>query len=291
MGKRYDAIEVGKSPREWRLERLKDHFSQDWAEIIRVTSPAKTGSGYTAARVINKLNPGLVLDIGCGNNMMKQYIPNLIGIDLLPYNGNADIVGDVMDILPRFKDNSVDAIRSVGPFNFGTKDEIVELILECKRVLKPGGLICSHARPGRISDETQFQQRGMIHYPWTRDAIRQFSNELDLELLDPNPSVPDLKQDIITEFTDMKQVPWEVLESYCDRYTPETTTVDEWNRWIDRQTDNSEMLDPTEVYETYDHIRHVCYNERYRRLKDDRYDPTFPDGVRPRFNWWWKKYE
>jgi SAM-dependent methyltransferase len=289
MGKRYDAKEVGQWPRSKRLVGLKNHFSQDWAEAIRVTSDAKTGSGYAAALVINKLNPTIVLDIGCGNNIMKQYITNLVGIDLLPWNGNTDIIGDVMDVLKIYKDNSVDAIRSVGPFNFGTEEEIIELITECKRVLKPGGLCCSHARPGRKSDETDFQQRGMIHHPWTRDEIHRFTDMFDFELLDPNPSVPDLNQAIITETTDMKQVSWAALEAYCARFDSETSTVDDWNQWVDRHKQDSDVLDPDEQYETFDSILIICRNERYRRLRDKRFDPTIFDGVRPRYNWWWRK--
>jgi SAM-dependent methyltransferase len=289
MGKRYDAKEVGQWPRSKRLVGLKEHFSLDWSEAIRVTSDAKTGSGYAASLVINKLKPNLVLDIGCGNNVMKQYIDNLVGIDLLPWNGNTDIIGDVMDVLKLFKNDSVDAIRSVGPFNFGTEKEIIELILECKRVLRPGGLCCSHARPGRKTDETHFQQRGMIHHPWTRDEIHRLTDVLDLELLNPNPSVPDLNQDIITETTDMKQVSWPVLESYCTRFNSETSTVDDWNQWVNRHMDDDNILDPTESYESMESILIICMNEKYRRLKDNRYNSSIPSGVRPRYNWWWRK--
>jgi SAM-dependent methyltransferase len=304
MAKRYDAKKVGQWSRAKRMVALKDHFTNDWAEAIRVTSDAKTGSGYAAALVINEIKPGLVLDIGCGNNIMRKYIDNLIGIDLLPYQGNTDIIGDVMDILPRFKDNSVDAIRSVGPFNFGRPEEVEELIEECQRVLKPGGLICCHARPGRKTDKEHFQQRGMIHHPWTRDEVYRMTEKFNFELMDPNPSVPDMQQAIIMEFTDMTQVSWEVLESYTKRYDPDHTTVDEWNQWVDRQMSKVEkdakghgripdagndMFDKKAEYESFGSILDKCRNERYRRLKDIRYDPAILPKVRGRYNWWWKK--
>lgn len=285
MADRFDPVEVGMWPRPKRIEQTKVHFSKDWAEAIRMTSAAKTGSGYAAALVINERNPNMVLDLGCGNNVMKQYIPNLIGIDLLPWSGNTDVVMDVIEYLATVQDNSIDAIRCVGPFNFGTDLEVHQLIAEVHRVLSPGGIICCHARPAHRDDSTSFQQRGMIHYPWTRERIRLLTTMFNWKLHDPNPSVPDMKEAIITEVTDMTQVTWEALEQYLERYNPDNSTVDKWNQSIDR----SHMLDPTEEPQGFAEVWQICTNEKYRRLKDDRYDPSVSTGVRPRYNWWWEK--
>ena len=53
---------------------------------------------------INDLNPSLVLDLGCGNNIFKGHINNLIGVDILD-NNKQDINAPIED-LP-FDDNSV----------------------------------------------------------------------------------------------------------------------------------------------------------------------------------------
>ena len=287
--KQYDANEVGRWPRPRRIETLKDHFAYDWAQVVRHTSPTKTGSGYNAVKVFKTLDPKLILDIGCGNNMMKKYIPNTIGIDLLPYDGNADIVDDVLNFMAKFKDNTVCGIRSVGPYNFGTELEIKQLIGECKRILKPGGLICAHARPGRKSDSTEFQKRGMIHYPWTRAAVHKFSKEFNLELLDPNPSVPDLKEPIIVEYTDVKQMSWDVLISYINRYDMSVTTMPDHELHINRYREESDVIDEDVPTDSPEEIHAVLLNELARREKDSSYDINGHDGVRPRFNWWWKK--
>lgn len=288
-GDRYDPEYVANSPREWRLEKLKDHFSNDWSEVIRVTSHAKTGSGFACVSVFNEKKCNVVLDLGCGNNIMKEHINNMIGIDLLPWYNNADIVMDVLEYLQSLKSETIDGIRCVGPFNFGTEDEILELIFECARVLRPDGLICCHARPGRISDKKQFNRRGMIHYPWTRAKIKEFGDAANLELCPYNLSVPEMKQPIITEWTDLKQLSWPILNSYIGRYDEKTTTVDEWNRWINRNHDKGDMIDPQEPSEQFHDIHIKCLNEKFRRLQNPLYSPELSDGVRPRLNWWWKK--
>ena len=61
--KQYDANEVGRWPRPRRIETLKDHFAYDWAQVVRHTSPTKTGSGYNAVKVFKTLDPKLILDI------------------------------------------------------------------------------------------------------------------------------------------------------------------------------------------------------------------------------------
>jgi hypothetical protein len=53
--------------------------------------------------------------------------------------------------------------------------------------------------------------------------------------------------------------------------------------------DDDNILDPTESYESMESILIICMNEKYRRLKDNRYNSSIPSGVRPRYNWWWRK--
>ena len=292
---KFDPDEVANWPRERRLDQLREHFSTGHSDIIRTTSHTKTGSGFPAAEIINAMNPDLVLDLGCGFSLFKEHIQNLIGVDLLPYGDRVDLVMDCDDALRLFKDNSVDAIRCVGPFNFGTQEEQEELIGLCFAKLKPGGLVCGHARPGRLSDATGFNARGIIHYPWTRTAVHDFTSLFSWELCEPHLSVPDWQttsdhgSPIITEWTDLRQLGWPQLKDYLKRFNPDATPIDDFNKWLDREQDNSDMLDPLEYQEGLDQAFVKCQNEWYRRMKDKRYNRHMHDGVRPRYNWWWRK--
>ena len=129
----------------------------------------------------------------------------------------------------------------------------------------------------------------MIHYPWTRAKIKEFGDAANLELCPYNLSVPEMKQPIITEWTDLKQLTWPILNSYIGRYDEKTTTVDEWNRWINRNHDKGDMIDPQEPSEQFHDIHVKCLNEKFRRLQNPLYSTEVGDGVRPRLNWWWKK--
>lgn len=288
-----DIDDIYNFSREKRLEAIKAHFSTQYASIIRTSSATKTGSGFSCTFVFNSMNDGLganiVLDLGCGNNVMKPYIKNLIGVDILPWNGNTDVVADVLDYLKTVQNNTIDGIRCVGPLNFGTDDEIEELVFEIARVLSPGGLVCAHARPGRSSDKVAFNRRGMIHYPWTRDQIKILGDMVQLELCEPHLSAPNLNKPIITEVTDIKQLSWPQLAEYMGKY--DEKNVNDYIKTLNEHKENviHDMLDPEEEMEFFYEIVVKCINEYHRRIHDSRYDPNISHGVRPRYNWWWRK--
>ena len=87
---------------------------------------------------INDLNPSLVLDLGCGNNIFKGHINNLIGVDILD-NNKQDINAPIED-LP-FDDNSVDIALAFGSINFGNDKLIDKQLKETIRVCKPDARI------------------------------------------------------------------------------------------------------------------------------------------------------
>jgi len=73
------------------------------------------------------------IDLGSGPVKRKGYI----GIDLSP---NADIQWDLRKGLP-FNDNIISVIRSDHFFEHLELREIIALLKECHRVLKPGGIL------------------------------------------------------------------------------------------------------------------------------------------------------
>lgn len=75
------------------------------------------------------------LELGCGNR--KRY-PNAYGIDILDYSC-VDIVGDVLVVLSKFPDNSVDAVYG---FHFIEHvDNLQALMGELSRIVKVNGVV------------------------------------------------------------------------------------------------------------------------------------------------------
>ena len=120
---------------------------------------------------VNNLKPNLVLDLGCGNNIYKGRINNLIGIDILN-NNLQDIYCDIID-LP-FKDNSVDVIMAFGSINFGDDILIDQQIQEAIRVLKPKGRFYFRSIPNH---------KHSVYYNWTLDKIIKKTEKLNLEFI------------------------------------------------------------------------------------------------------------
>lgn len=73
------------------------------------------------------------LNLGCG----KRPLPGYTGVDLIP---SADIVSDIREL--KFAENgSVDEIIAIHVIEHFYRWEVTPLLLEWKRVLKPGGKI------------------------------------------------------------------------------------------------------------------------------------------------------
>ena len=75
------------------------------------------------------------LHLGSGH----RYLPGFINID----QDHLDHVDQVMDIkdLSAFEDESVDEIYSCGVIIYFDRYEVVDVLAEWRRVLKPGGLL------------------------------------------------------------------------------------------------------------------------------------------------------
>jgi SAM-dependent methyltransferase len=132
----------------------------------------------TNGQLIKKLkkeNYNIILDLGCGKNIYKKHITNIIGIDKYPeYTAlgkvNADIIADIGD-LP-FKNETVDAILVLGSIGEVPEDTAVnglgKQIKEIKRVLKPNGVVY-----GRTKNKILMN----------KDIFIAISNKFDFEIL------------------------------------------------------------------------------------------------------------
>jgi len=125
----------------------------------------KRGKLATIGRLSN-----VELELGCG---ATRHCGDAISIDALDYEA-VDIVGDVFDVLVQFPDHSVDAIYS-SHFVEHIED-LVGLVREIERVLKPGGLVRTivphFSNPYFYSDYTHKRPFGLYSFSYlSADAL------------------------------------------------------------------------------------------------------------------------
>ena len=182
--KEYFALNEEKDPNKWLGSTSKLPYS-----------------GNNLIDEINALNGTVVLDLGCGNNIFKDKVHNLIGIDIT--NTKADYVMDFMDF--ECADASVDVILNLGAINFGTIDTIMEQFGWIHRKLKPGGLIFIRANSSIPPSELL----NSIFFKWDTETIVKVMHTYNLELIDNKITLeihrpkPDAKHRMVFKFRKM----------------------------------------------------------------------------------------
>lgn len=101
-------------------------------------------SGYALIDTVRALSPRFVVDVGCGYNLFKGRIGNLLGIDLV--NPAADLVCDLLDAPIRA--GSIDVVLTLSSINFGGIDVIEQQLACVAGWLTPTGRIFMRANPG-----------------------------------------------------------------------------------------------------------------------------------------------
>lgn len=120
---------------------------------------------------INITNPERVIDIGCGDNILKDRIPNLLGVD--PYNSNADVECDILDLDE--KDESFDHAIAFGSINFGNEEDIKPRLKKAIDLVKSGGILFFRVNPGiqHVSESAKW-----VHFfDWDEDKINSYAEE------------------------------------------------------------------------------------------------------------------
>jgi len=145
-----------------------------FSEIWKPRTNDYEHTGWELADEINKLNPGKVLDVGCGYHPFKGRIQNLVGID--PYNNQADYEVDILDY--KVKPESHDVIIALGSINFNSKDEIQARFAQCVSLLKPGGKFFLRANPGITHKTGPYVEI----FNWTFEVVNEFAETYNLHL-------------------------------------------------------------------------------------------------------------
>ena len=89
-------------------------------------------------KYLTELNPTTIYDIGCGPNMFKKYIPNIIGIDP-NHEDYRDLPGVFDSTFASEHENEFQAAFAFNSIHFAPIADINQRIRDFIKVIKPGG--------------------------------------------------------------------------------------------------------------------------------------------------------
>ena len=150
---------------------LNNYFSSHWHSNLDQYL-------YTGWTLINKINTGeRVLDVGCGPNLYKDKIKNLIGID------PAFTEADHQCTIEEFKtDKKFDIAFCLGSINFGMEENIINQIRCLVNLLNPVSRIYWRCNPG-VADHTNEECKEIDFYPWSIDKHIKLSELFGFRLM------------------------------------------------------------------------------------------------------------
>lgn len=155
---------------EWINARVLEHYFRN------VWKPNWSNYKYSNAGVafkINITNPERVIDIGCGENLLKGVVKNLTGVD--PFNSKADIEVDILDLDE--PENSFDHAIVFGSINFGSEADVEPRLEKAIGLVKPGGTLYFRVNPG-IQHEN-LHSRWIQFFDWSEERIASYAEKYD----------------------------------------------------------------------------------------------------------------
>jgi SAM-dependent methyltransferase len=157
------------------VDRLDQRYlTRFFGEIWKPTTEIYQYSGWGLVEEINAREPKAVLDFGCGYNLFKGRIKNLIGID--PYNNCADYMVDILDF--KVEPESFDNIIVFGSLNFNSRSEIDQRFAKLVEVLMPNGKMYFRANPGILWPNGMY----VDIFPWTFEVAYELAQQHNLTL-------------------------------------------------------------------------------------------------------------
>lgn len=165
---RYDSLQKTFNPTSWKVGQ------GDW--LIR--------GKQRIINEVNALDPDLVIDAGCGRNVLKGKIKNLVGFDIVDFP-NVDFVSSIQDA--EFENESADVVLALGSVQFGNKTDVYEDVAKLVSWVRPGGMLIFRNRSDSNSgsDYAKNRQRfkGRFQYWWTEEDINFLSEKHNLSII------------------------------------------------------------------------------------------------------------
>ena len=148
---------------------LNEYFSTSWRGDINQYK-------YSGWALIDKVAPHeSVIDVGCGFNLFKDKIPNLIGVD--PANDAADFKVSIEEFST---DKKFDVAFCLGSVNFGKESNIINQLKCVTDLLTPTARIYWRSNPGLTDHWSQNFNKFEI-YPWTLEKHLELSSMFGFE--------------------------------------------------------------------------------------------------------------
>lgn len=153
----------------------QETINQTFREIYETYSMSRhelmTKWKYSGYGLLTKINTNeKVLDVGCGHNLFKSHLPNLIGID--PVTDQADYKVALLDYNTSEK---FDVVLCLGSVHFGELTDIKQSIAHISSMMNNGGRIY-----WRCSTHTN----APWSFPWSRLLHEVLSAEFGFTLVD-----------------------------------------------------------------------------------------------------------
>lgn len=152
---------------------LNNYFANHWGHK---GVPVYSLTGIDLAKQIKENE--WVLDVGCGRNLFKGIIKNLVGID--PAFEEADVKTTIED----FQTTQLfDVALCLGSINFGTIIDIRRQIDCVVNYLKPTARIYWRCNPG-LQDHENEECKNIVFFQWNNEWHTQLANEYGFTIVE-----------------------------------------------------------------------------------------------------------
>lgn len=158
-------------------ELINNYFSQVWSQRHRGLDKYQ----YSGYALIEKIRPGeSVIDVGCGENLFRGHIPNLVGVD--PAFDQADRKMTLAEFVAQGAIQRFNVAFCLGSINFGTREDIENEITLLMRLM--------HTRDSRIywrcnpgaHDHGNEEFNSIPVYPWTVEDQWELAEKFGYEI-------------------------------------------------------------------------------------------------------------
>lgn len=140
---------------------------------------------WTGWDIVRRVEGKRVIDIGCGNNQFKGYIPDLVGLD--PYTEESDIKIPIEHFTSQKK---WEVALCFGSINFDGRKLVESQIQRVSDILTDDGEIYWRQNPGRYDHRTMVE-RGWEYefemFEWSHQMNFELAKKFGFEVLQVEP--------------------------------------------------------------------------------------------------------